>query len=214
MKTIPTEVILSLDGTEGFIIRTLKEYITMDPIQFGCAKYADMEGKKYEIDYKDKVNENETLESIEFWYYKEDDSPEFFELSNLNTNKIEITEPVDVSYHINIFGDKEIGQLNKNVDFYIRVNGKYELRITGIIRVGRCELKPNIRDLFNKITSVVLTGYTFIGCGFKIYDDHVAMKIGYEPNQTITEWCDLLAELMSGALKNCYAPLRKLAAKK
>lgn len=211
MKTIPTEVILSLDGSEGFIIRTLKEYITMDPIQFGCAKYADMEGKKYEIDYKDKVNENETLESIEFWYYKEDDSPEFFELSNLNTNKIKITEPVDVSYYINIFGDKEIAQINKTVDFYIRVNDKYELRITGIIRIGRCELKPSIRDLFNKITSVVLTGYTFIGSGFKIYDDHVGMKIDYTSNQNITEWCDLLAELMSGALENCYAPLRKIA---
>lgn len=129
MKTIPTEVILSLDGSEGFIIRTLKEYIAMDPIQFGCATYADMEGKKYEIDYRGEVNENETLQSIEFSYYRDEDSPEFFELSNLNTNKIEITEPVDVSFHINIFGDKEIAQLNKTVDFYIKVNSKYELMI-------------------------------------------------------------------------------------
>ena len=45
-KIIPTKTLLSLDGSESFIIRTLKERIIADPIQFGCATYGDLEGKK------------------------------------------------------------------------------------------------------------------------------------------------------------------------
>lgn len=41
-KIIPTKTLLSLDGSESFIIRTLKERIIADPIQFGCATYGDL----------------------------------------------------------------------------------------------------------------------------------------------------------------------------
>ena len=39
-KIIPTKILLSLDGSESFIIRQLKERIMSDPFQFGCASYS------------------------------------------------------------------------------------------------------------------------------------------------------------------------------
>lgn len=38
-KIIPTKILLSLDGSESFIVRRLKGCIVADPIQFGCATY-------------------------------------------------------------------------------------------------------------------------------------------------------------------------------
>lgn len=215
-KIIPTKVLLSLDGSESFIIRTLKDRIMSDPIQFGCATYGDLEGKKYKIYYDNNVNKNDILKSVEFCYYKEDDSPDVFELCNLNTDRIEITEPVDVSYHISIIGNKKVAQLSKTVDFFIRIDKKYKVRITGVIRIGKYEeLNKNAINSFNKITSTILADrYAFTGCGFKIDSDTINMKIDYTPDHTIKECCDLLIELMSSALENCYAPLRELEAKK
>lgn len=215
-KIIPTKILLSLDGSESFIIRCLKEKITTRPIQFGCASFSDMNGRKYRIYHDNIINENETLKSVEFCYYKEEGSPDLFELYNLNSDKIEITEPVNISYYISIIGNKKVAQLSKTVDFFIRIDKKYKVRITGVIRIGRYEeLKDNAINLFNKITSTILADrYAFAGCGFKINSDDISMKIDYNLDHTIKEWCDLLTELMSGALENCYAPLRKLAAKK
>lgn len=48
-KIIPTKILLSLDGSESFIIRQLKDRIMGDPIQFGCASFSDSGGKKYRI---------------------------------------------------------------------------------------------------------------------------------------------------------------------
>ena len=48
-KIIPTKVLLSLDGSESFIIRTLKDRIMSDPIKFGCASFSDSGGKNIEL---------------------------------------------------------------------------------------------------------------------------------------------------------------------
>ena len=61
-------------------------------------------GKKYKIYYDNNVNKNDILKSIEFIYYRDDESPELFELSNLYTDRIEIVDTVDVSYSLNLFG--------------------------------------------------------------------------------------------------------------
>lgn len=48
-KIIPTKILLSLDGSESFIIRQLKDRIMSDPIQFGCASFSDSGGKNIEL---------------------------------------------------------------------------------------------------------------------------------------------------------------------
>lgn len=213
-KIIPTKVILSLDGSESFIIRQLKDQIIGDPIQFGCASYGDLEGKKYKIYYDNNVNKNDILQSIEFVYYRDDESPELFELSNLYTDIIEIIEPVIVSYNLNLFGDKEITQIDKKVEFFIKVNNKYKVKISAVIRVCWCKLKVDVSILFNKITSVVLVDrYAFSNCGFKIYNDHIGTKIDYTPGYNINEGCNSLIELVERTLENYYATLRKIVEK-
>lgn len=214
-KIIPTKVLLSLDGSESFIIRQLKDRIIADPIQFGCATFSDMDGRNYEIDYDNDINENEKLVSVEFCYYKEEDSPEFFELSNIYSDKIEITDPVDVSYHISIIGYKKVAQLSKTIDFFIRIDKKYKVRITGVIRIGRYEkLNDNAINSFNKITSTILADrYAFTGCGFKIDSDTISKKIDYTTDRSINEWYNLLVDLMNSELDRCYGNLRKLAEK-
>ena len=175
-KIIPTKTLLSLDGSESFIIRTLKERIIADPIQFGCATYGDLEGKKYKIYYDNNVNKNDILKSVEFCYYKEDDSPDIFELCNLDTDRIEIAEPVDISYTLNLFGNKGIAQIDKKVEFFIKVNNKYKVKIIAIICIRQCELKEDVSILFNKITSVTLVDrYAFSNLGFKINNDHISV---------------------------------------
>lgn len=93
-KIIPTKTLLSLDGSESFIIRTLKERIIADPIQLGCATYGDLEGKTYRIYCDNNVNKNDLLKSIGFVYYRDNESPELFELHNLDSDRIEIIDSV------------------------------------------------------------------------------------------------------------------------
>lgn len=213
-KIIPTKVLLSLDGSESFIIRTLKDRIMSDPIQFGCATYGDLEGKKYKIYYDNNVNKNDILRSIEFVYYRDDESPEILELCNLNTDRIEITEPVDISYSLNLFGNKGIAQIDKKVEFFIKVNNKYKVKIIAIIRIHQYELKEDVSILFNKITSVTLVDrYAFSNRGFKIHNEYISTKIDYTPGYNITEGCNLLIELLENTLESYIAPLRKIAAK-
>lgn len=213
-KIIPTKTLLSLDGSESFIIRTLKERIIADPIQFGCATYGDLEGKKYKIYYDNNVNKNDILKSVEFCYYKEDDSPDIFELCNLDTDRIEIAEPVDISYTLNLFGNKGIAQIDKKVEFFIKVNNKYKVKIIAIICIRQCELKEDVSILFNKITSVTLVDrYAFSNLGFKINNDHISVKINYNLGYNISDGCKLLIELLENTLEEYYAPLRKLAKK-
>lgn len=213
-KIIPTKTLLSLDGSESFIIRTLKERIIADPIQFGCATYGDLEGKKYKIYYDNNVNKNDILKSIEFIYYRDDESPELFELSNLYTDRIEIVDTVDVSYSLNLFGNKGIAQIDKKVEFFIKVNNEFKIKIIAIIRIRQYELKEDVSILFNKITSVTLVDkYAFSNRGFKINDDHISMKIKYTLSYNISDGCKLLVELLGNTLEEYYAPLRKLAEK-
>lgn len=213
-KIIPTKVLLSLDGSESFIIRTLKDRIMSNPIQFGCATYGDLEGKKYKIYYDNNVNKNDILRSIEFVYYRDDESPELFELCNLNTDRIEITEPVDISYSLNLFGNKGIAQIDKKVEFFIKVNNKYKVKIIAVIRIHQYELKEDVSILFNKITSVTLVDrYAFSNHGFKIHNEYISTKINYTPGYNITEGCNLLIELLENTLEGYLAPLRKIAAK-
>lgn len=211
-KIIPTKILLSLDGSESFIIRCLKERITADPIQSGYMSYADLKGKKYKIEYGNKINKTDVLKSIEFIYYQDKNSPEFFELSNFNTDRIKITDAVDVSYKLILFGDKGVIYLHKIVEFFILVNETYTIKIIGIICIGKHDTNVDISNLFNKITSVVLADqYAFIGYKFKINNNHISMKIDYTPGYDINKGCTELIGLLEDALEKYYAPLRKLA---
>lgn len=210
-KRIPTDVILSLDGSESFIIRQLKEQIMSNPIQFGCASYSDLGGKKYRIVYDNEINKTDVLKSIEFIYYKDESSPELFELNNFNTNRIKIKDPVVVSYKLVLFGDKGVVYLHKIVEFFILVNDVYTIKIIGVICIGKHKTNVDISNLFNKITSVILADrYAFIGHKFKINDNYISMGIDYAPGYDIDKGCSELIELLEDALEKYYAPLRKL----
>lgn len=210
-KIIPTKVLLSLDGSESFIIRTLKDRIMSDPIKFGCASFSDSGGKKYRIVDDNKINKTDVLKSIEFIYYQDKNSPEFFELNNFNTDRIKITDTVDVSYNLVLFGDKGILYLHKIVEFFILVNDVYTIKIIGVICIGKHETNVDISNLFNKITSVVLADrYAFIGHKFKINNDHISMKIDYTPGYDIDKGCTELVGLLEDTLEKYYATLRKL----
>ena len=211
-KIIPTKILLSLDGSESFIIRRLKDRIMSDPIQFGCASYSDLGGKKYKIVFDNEINKTDVLKSIEFIYYRDESSPEFFELNNFNTDRIKIKDTVDVSYRLVLFGDKGVVCLHKTVEFFILVNEVYTIKIIGVICIGKHETNVDISDLFNKITSVVLADrYAFIGHKFKINNDHISMKIDYAPGYDIDKGCTELIGLLEDALEKFYVPLRKLA---
>lgn len=210
-KIIPTKVLLSLDGSESFIIRTLKDRIMSDPIKFGCASFSDSGGKKYRIVDDNKINKTDVLKSIEFIYYRDEHSPEFFELNNFNTDRIKIKDPVVVSYKLVLFGDKGVVYLHKIVEFFILVNDVYTIKIIGVICIGKHKTNVDISNLFNKITSVILADrYAFIGYKFKINDNYISMKIDYTPGYNIDKGCSELVGLLEDALEKYYAPLRKL----
>lgn len=210
-KIIPTKVLLSLDGSESFIIRTLKDQIMSDPIKFGCASFSDSGGKKYRIVDDNKINKTDVLKSIEFIYYRDEHSPEFFELNNFNTDRIKIKDPVVVSYKLVLFGDKGVIYLHKIVEFFILVNDVYTIKIIGVICIGKHKTNVDISNLFNKITSVILVNrYAFIGHKFKINNYHISMKIDYTPGYDIDKGSTELVGLLEDALEKCYAPLRKL----
>lgn len=213
-KIIPTKILLSLDGSESFIIRQLKDRIMSDPIQFGCASFSDSGGKKYRIVDDNKINKTDVLKSIEFIYYQDKNSPEFFELNNFNTNRIKIKDHVVVSYKLVLFGDKGVIYLHKIVEFFILVNDVYTIKIIGVICIGKHNTNVDISNLFNKITSVILADrYAFIGHKFKINDNYISMKIDYTPGYDIDKGCTELVGLLEDALEKYYAPLRKLAKK-
>lgn len=210
-KIIPTKVLLSLDGSESFIIRTLKDRIMSDPIKFGCASFSDSGGKKYRIVDDNKINKTDVLKSIEFIYYRDEHSPEFFELNNFNTDKIKIKDPVVVSYKLVLFGDKGVIYLHKIVEFFILVDDVYTIKIIGVICIGKHKTNVDISNLFNKITSVILADrYAFIGYKFKINNYHISMKIDYTPGYDIDKGSTELVGLLEDALEKYYAPLRKL----
>lgn len=210
-KIIPTKILLSLDGSESFIIRRLKEMIISDPIQFGCATYGDLEGKRYNDFYNNKLNKNDTLESIEFIYYQDKDSQELFELSNFNTDRIKIIDIVDVSYKLILFGDNGVICLHKIVEFFILVNEVYTIKIIGVICISKHKTNVDVSNLFNKTTSVVLADrYAFIGHKFKINNYNISMKIDYTPGYDIDKGCTKLIGLLEDVLEKYYAPLRKL----
>lgn len=210
-KIIPTKVLLSLDGSESFIIRTLKDQIMSDPIKFGCASFSDSGGKKYRIVDDNKINKTDVLKSIEFIYYRDEHSPEFFELNNFNTDRIKIKDPVVVSYKLVLFGDKGVIYLHKIVEFFILVNDVYTIKIIGVICIGKHKTNVDISNLFNKITSVILADrYAFIGHKFKINNYHISMKIDYMPGYDIDKGSTELVGLLEDALEKYYAPLRKL----
>lgn len=210
-KIIPTKVLLSLDGSESFIIRTLKDRIMSDPIKFGCASFSDSGGKKYRIVDDNKINKRYILKYIEFIYYRDEHSPEFFELNNFNTDRIKIKDPVVVSYKLVLFGDKGVIYLHKIVEFFILVNDVYTIKIIGVICIGKHKTNVDISNLFNKITSVILADrYAFIGHKFKINNYHISMKIDYTPGYDIDKGSTELVGLLEDALEKYYAPLRKL----
>lgn len=210
-KIIPTKILLSLDGSESFIIRQLKDRIMSDPIKFGCASFSDSGGKKYRIVDDNKINKTDVLKSIEFIYYQDKNSPEFFELNNFNTNRIKIKDPVVVSYKLVLFGDKGVIYLHKIVEFFILVNDVYTIKIIGVICIGKHKTNVDISNLFNKITSVILADrYAFIGYKFKINNYHISMKIDYTPGYDIDKGCTEFVGLLEDALEKYYAPLRKL----
>lgn len=210
-KIIPTKVLLSLDGSESFIIRQLKDRIMSDPIQFGCASFSDSGGKKYRIVDDNKINKTDVLKSIEFIYYRDEHSPEFFELNNFNTDRIKIKDPVVISYKLVLFGDKGVIYLHKIVEFFILVNDVYTIKIIGVICIGKHKTNVDISNLFNKITSVILADrYAFIGYKFKINNYHISMKIDYTPGYDIDKGSTELVGLLEDALEKYYAPLRKL----
>jgi hypothetical protein len=210
-KIIPTKILLSLDGSESFIIRQLKDQIMSDPIQFGCASFSDSGGKKYRLVYDNEINKTDVLKSIEFIYYRDEHSPEFFELNNFNTDRIKIKDPVVVSYKLVLFGDKGVVYLHKIVEFFILVNDVYTIKIIGVICIGKHETNVDISNLFNKITSVILADrYAFIGHKFKINNYHISMKIDYAPGYDIDKGSTELVGLLEDALEKYYAPLRKL----
>lgn len=213
-KIIPTKILLSLDGSESFIIRQLKDRIMSDPIKFGCASFSDSGGKKYRIVDDNKINKTDVLKSIEFIYYQDKNSPEFFELNNFNTDRIKITDTVVVSYKLVLFGDKGVVYLHKIVEFFILVNDVYTIKIIGVICIGKHKTNVDISNLFNKITSVILADrYAFIGYKFKINDNYISMGIDYVPGYDIDKGCTELVGLLEDALEKYYAPLRKLAKK-
>lgn len=210
-KIIPTKILLSLDGSESFIIRQLRDHIMGNPIQFGCASFSDSGGKKYRIVDDNKINKTDVLKSIEFIYYRDEHSPEFFELNNFNTDIIKIKDPVIVSYKLVLFGDKGVIYLHKIVEFFILVNDVYTIKIIGVICIGKHETNVDISNLFNKITSVILADrYAFIGHKFKINNYHISMKIDYTPGYDIDKGSTELVGLLEDALEKYYAPLRKL----
>ena len=210
-KIIPTKILLSLDGSESFIIRQLRDHIMDNPIQFGCASFSDSGGKKYRIVDDNKINKTDVLKSIEFIYYRDEHSPEFFELNNFNTDRIKIKDPVVVSYKLVLFGDKGVIYLHKIVEFFILVNDVYTIKIIGVICIGKHETNVDISNLFNKITSVILADrYAFIGHKFKINNYHISMKIDYTPGYDIDKGSTELVGLLEDALEKYYAPLRKL----
>ncbi len=210
-KIIPTKILLSLDGSESFIIRQLRDHIMGNPIQFGCASFSDSGGKKYRIVDDNKINKTDVLKSIEFIYYRDEHSPEFFELNNFNTDRIKIKDPVVVSYKLVLFGDKGVIYLHKIVEFFILVNDVYTIKIIGVICIGKHETNVDISNLFNKITSVILADrYAFIGHKFKINNYHISMKIDYTPGYDIDKGSTELVGLLEDALEKYYAPLRKL----
>lgn len=210
-KIIPTKILFSLDGSESFIIRQLRDHIMGNPIQFGCASFSDSGGKKYRIVDDNKINKTDVLKSIEFIYYRDEHSPEFFELNNFNTDRIKIKDPVVVSYKLVLFGDKGVIYLHKIVEFFILVNDVYTIKIIGVICIGKHETNVDISNLFNKITSVILADrYAFIGHKFKINNYHISMKIDYTPGYDIDKGSTELVGLLEDALEKYYAPLRKL----
>lgn len=210
-KIIPTKILLSLDGSESFIIRQLKDRIMGDPIQFGCASFSDSGGKKYRLVDDNEINKTDVLKSIEFIYYRDEHSPEFFELNNFNTDRIKIKDPVVVSYKLVLFGDKGVVYLHKIVEFFILVNDVYTIKIIGVICIGKHKTNVDISNLFNKITSVILADrYAFIGYKFKINDNYISMKIDYTPGYDIDKGCSELVGLLEDALEKYYASLRKL----
>lgn len=210
-KIIPTKVLLSLDGSESFIIRTIKDRIMSDPIKFGCASFSDSGGKKYRIVDDNKINKTDVLKSIEFIYYRDEHSPEFFELNNFNTDRIKIKDPVVVSYKLVLFGDKGVIYLHKIVEFFILINDVYTIKIIGVICIGKHKTNVDISNLFNKITSVILADrYAFIEHKFKINNYHISMKIDYTPGYDIDKGSTELVGLLEDALEKYYAPLRKL----
>lgn len=210
-KIIPTKILLSLDGSESFIIRQLKDRIMSDPIKFGCASFSDSGGKKYRIVDDNKINKTDVLKSIEFIYYRDEHSPEFFELNNFNTDRIKIKDPVVISYKLVLFGDKGVIYLHKIVEFFILVNDVYTIKIIGVICIGEHKTNVDISNLFNKVTSVILADrYAFIGYKFKINDNYISMKIDYTPGYDIDKGCTELVGLLEDALEKYYAPLRKL----
>ena len=210
-KIIPTKILLSLDGSESFIIRQLKDQIMGDPIKFGCASFSDSGGKKYRLVYDNEINKTDVLKSIEFIYYRDEHSPEFFELNNFNTDRIKIKDPGVVSYKLVLFGDKGVIYLHKIVEFFILVNDVYTIKIIGVICIGKHKTNVDISNLFNKITSVILADrYAFIGHKFKINNYHISMKIDYTPGYDIDKGCTELVGLLEDALEKYYAPLRKL----
>lgn len=135
-------------------------------------------------------------------------------MNNFNTDRIKITDTVDVSYNLVLFGDKGILYLHKIVEFFILVNDVYTIKIIGVICIGKHETNVDIGNLFNKITSVILADrYAFIGHKFKINNDHIIMKIDYTPGYDIDKGCSELVGLLEDALEKYYAPLRELAKK-
>lgn len=183
-----------------------------DPIKFGCASFSDSGGKKYRLVYDNEINKTDVLKSIEFIYYRDEHSPEFFELNNFNTDRIKIKDPVVVSYKLVLFGDKGVVYLHKIVEFFILVNDVYTIKIIGVICIGKHKTNVDISNLFNKITSVILADrYAFIGHKFKINDNYISMKIDYTPGYDIDKGCTEMVGLLEDALEKYYAPLRKLA---
>lgn len=212
-KIIPTKVILSLDGSESFIISRLKDKIIENPMRFEC-EYSDLKGKKYKIFEDDEVNPTDVLKSVEFIYYKDNEnSPDCFKLSNFYTNNIKITEPVDITHKLILFRNNRNVMIYKIVEFFITLNDIYKVKIIGTICIGQCLIPDDVSvsDTFNKINSIVLVDrYAFIGHKFKINDDNISMKIDYSPGYDIREGYFMLKELLENALEKYYVSLRKL----
>ena len=211
-KIIPTKIVLSLDGSESFIISRLKDKIIENPMRFEC-EYSDLKGKKYRIFEDNELNPTDVLKSVEFIYYKDNkNSPDYFKLSNFYTNNIKITEPVNITHKLILFRNNKNVMMYKIVEFFITLNDIYRVKIIGTICIGRCLIPNNISDTFNKINSIALVDrYAFIDHKFKINDDNISMKIDYIPGYDIREGYFMLKELLEDALEKYYASLRKLA---
>ena len=207
------KIVLSLDGSESFIIKKLKEQITANPEELEFAAYQDSKGEKYELSSDNKVNKTDVLKSVEFSYHKCGDySPYGFELRNLNTSNIKIDDTIDVSYELAIFDNKEVIYLHKIVEFFILVNDVHTIKIIGTICIGKSNTIIYTSDLLNKMCSVVLADrYAFAGYKFKVNNDHISMKIDYVPGFNIDNMCSEFIKLLEDTLEEYYAPLRKLA---